>query len=107
MVLIHGTPAVITLQGFKMYVPDISEDEAKARWPSMAIYNKSPCVEDICEGAELILVDCGTWNMYKAAMCGASVMLSGEGARTNSVSVGKTVPVAVILPARRKRSSMQ
>jgi len=107
VILLHGTPAVITLQDFKMYVPDISEDEAKAQWPSMAIYNKAPCVEDICEGAELILVDCGTWNVYKASMCGARVMLSGEGVRTNAVCAGTTVPVAVILPARRKRSSMQ
>jgi hypothetical protein len=108
VVLLHGSPAVITLQGLKMYVPDMPEDEAKAQWPSMAIYNKTPCVEDICEGAELILVDRGTWNVYKAAMIGASVMISGDCTRTtNPVCAGTSVPVPVILPARRKRTSMQ
>lgn len=107
MVLLHGSPAVITLRDVNMYVPDMS-NTAEVQWPSTAIFNKAPCVDDIYEGAELILVECGTWNVYTAAMHGARVMLSGNGVHsTEPVSGGRTVPAVVVLPTRRKRTSMQ
>ena len=105
IVLIHGSPTVITLRGVKV-CSHASVDQSVKAVQSTCIEKVGNALDiyDICEGDELVVVDVGVWNVHTAAMHGGRVAICGGGKQRDVVS---TTPAAVVLPTRRKRVSMQ
>ena len=105
VVLIHGSPTVITLRGVKV-CSHASVDQSVKAVQSTCIEKVGNALDihDICESDELIVVDVGVWNVHTAAMHGGRVEICGGGKKRDVVS---TTPDAVVLPTRRKRVSMQ
>jgi hypothetical protein len=108
VVLLDKSPAVVTLRDVKMYTEE-SSNTASVQWPSMGIFNNSLGIHDICEGCDLTVVEFGVWNVKTSAIHGGRVVLSAASTH-GSVGVGSisSMPLpVVVLPSRRKRTSMQ
>ena len=107
VVLLDGSPAVVTFRNVKQYQPGTSDARLKND-KLVSIFEKNIDIGGILEGARLLVVELGRWNVNTAALDNCRVTMLGEECdSTNRTSIVSKVPSTVPLPKRRKRMSMQ
>ena len=104
VVLLDGSPAVVSLRNVK--VCETNMDLIHSH--SVVVFGKDIGIGDVVQGAKLLLLEPGTWNVITAAFDNSRVMmLQPMCDSTNTACIeSKKLPV-VALPSRRKRMSMQ
>ena len=107
VVLLDGSPAVVTLRNVKLCEMN-SVNMDLTHLHSVVVFGKNIGIGDIVQGAKLLLLEPGTWNVQTAAFDNCRVMMLQPvcDSTNTTCTESKTLPV-VALPARRKRTSMQ
>jgi len=91
VVLLDGSPAVITLRNVKI-----------------TSFGNNMTIHDVVQGAWLLLVEPGTWNVNTATFDNCQVIMREQECEpTNTACIQSKPPSVVPLPARRKRKPMQ
>ena len=107
VILLDGSPAVVTLRNVKINeMNGLNMD--LTHMPSVATPSKNMTIDDVVQGAWLLLVEPGTWNVNTATFDNCQVLiLEQEYESTNTACTQSKPPSVVPLPARRKRKPMQ
>ena len=107
VVLLDGSPAVVTLRNVKVCETNSSNTDL-IHLHSEVVFGKDIGIVDVVQGAKLLILEPGTWNVHTAAFDNCRVMMLQPlcGSANTTCTESKTLPV-VALPARRKRTSMQ